>query len=568
MQRLPLLLLLLFVGLLLRPCAAADKYALLIGVTKYQKSQMNEAKIDYPEADAVAVGKVLEASGYTVVTLLGQQATKTAIDTALQDLEKQGAAGGVVLIGLFGHGVQYNEDAWFCPWDTTIRKVRDSNNNILRDKNGEEMLEPDPVSMISMKQLLDALNACGADNRVIFADCCREDPSSARSALLGHRAFGSRVRTADLKEGTAALFSCSKGERAFEHAEWGHGALTKAFLDYYDALPADGDTLVSTMTGPLFRRVNTLVQGKDPKATQKVNPITNGIVDLQLKPRTFRLFSESLKMRFVTIPAGTFRMGSPDDEAGRGSDEGPQHTVRISRDFRMAVHEVTRGQFAAFVRETGYQTEAEKGGGSNFGFNTATGNYEIDAKYNWRNPGYPQTDDHPVVLVTWNDAKAFCEWLSRKDNRTYRLPTEAEWEYACRSGSTTRYWNGDDQEGLAKIANVGDGTLKQRYSDWSEETITSRDGHVFTAPVGSFPANAFGLHDMHGNVWEWCADWFDSDYYENSPAADPQGPGSGSSRVLRGGSWYFVPYFVRCAYRDDLTPGYRGHGYGFRVVLE
>jgi formylglycine-generating enzyme required for sulfatase activity len=173
-----------------------------------------------------------------------------------------------------------------------------------------------------------------------------------------------------------------------------------------------------------------------------------------------------------------------------------------------------------------------------------------------------------VVLVTWNDAKAFCEWLSRKDNRTYRLPTEAEWEYACRGGTTTRYWNGDDQEGLAKIANVGDGTLKQRYSDWDYETITARDGHVFTAPVGSFPANAFGLHDMHGNVWEWCADWFDSDYYENSPAADPQGPGSGSSRVLRGGSWDFEPSYVRCARRSNSTPDSRFFNDGFRVVLE
>jgi formylglycine-generating enzyme required for sulfatase activity len=330
-------------------------------------------------------------------------------------------------------------------------------------------------------------------------------------------------------------------------------------------MPADG-SYVSTMTLPLLLRVKALVESKDPKATQKFNPIVSGIVDLQLKPRTSQLFSESLKMRFVTIPAGTFRMGSPDDEEGRDSDEGPQHNVRISRDFRMAVHEVTRGQFAAFVRETGYQTEAEKGGGNNYGFNTATGSFEADPKYNWRNPGYPQTDDHPVVLVTWNDSKAFCEWLSRQDNRRYRLPTEAEWEYACRGGSTTRYWNGDDQEGLAKIANVADGTAKQTFSAWT--TITARDGHVFTAPAGSFPANAFGLHDMHGNVWEWCADWFDSDYYENSPAADPQGPSSGSSRVLRGGSWGNVPYYVRCAYRGDSTPGNRDLYLGFRVVLE
>jgi formylglycine-generating enzyme required for sulfatase activity len=171
-----------------------------------------------------------------------------------------------------------------------------------------------------------------------------------------------------------------------------------------------------------------------------------------------------------------------------------------------------------------------------------------------------------VVLVSWNDAKAFCEWLSRRDRRTYRLPTEAEWEYACRARSTTRYWNGDDQEGLARIANVADGTAKQKFSDWT--TITARDGHVFTAPVGSFPANPFGLHDMHGNVWEWCADWYDSEYYENSPAADPQGPGSGSSRVLRGGSWSSAPSNGRCALRSNFTPDGRYSNDGFRLVLE
>ena len=157
------------------------------------------------------------------------------------------------------------------------------------------------------------------------------------------------------------------------------------------------------------------------------------------------------------------------------------------------------------------------------------------------------------------DANAFCEWLSRKDNRTYRLPTEAEWEYACRGGSTTRYWNGNDQEELVRIANVADGAAKPKLS--GAITIKNEDGFVFTAPVGSFLANPYGLHDVHGNVWEWCADWYDSNYYQSSPAANPQGP-------TRGTSWSYGADFLRSSSRGFNTPNNRSHSLGFRLVLE
>ena len=282
-------------------------------------------------------------------------------------------------------------------------------------------------------------------------------------------------------------------------------------------------------------------------------------------------------MKFIAIPGGEFMMGSDETVAqlkqagikvpdrSTIDDERPVHRVRISP-FQMGIHEVTRGQFAAFVQDTGYKTEAETGGGG-WGFNPDTGSYEQDAKYNWRNPGYPQTDDHPVVLVSWNDAQKFLEWLSKKEGRRYRLPTEAEWEYACRAGSTTRYSHGDDPEGLAEFANVADGTAKARFSNWAY-TISAKDGHVFTAPVGSFRSNAFGLYDMYGNVLEWCADWYDEKYDASSPRTDPPGPLSGSFRVLRGGSWSGGPGYVRCASRYGDAPGDRDSDIGFRLVLE
>jgi formylglycine-generating enzyme required for sulfatase activity len=169
-----------------------------------------------------------------------------------------------------------------------------------------------------------------------------------------------------------------------------------------------------------------------------------------------------------------------------------------------------------------------------------------------------------VVDVSWNDAVAFCQWLSKKESKTYRLPTEAEWEYACRAGTTTRYYSGDDPETLAKAANVTDATAKVKFPDW-KYTIKSSDGYVFTAPVGKFKPNAFGLHDMHGNAWQWCADWYGAEYYAASPADDPNGPDSGDGRVLRGGSWYYRPSSTRSASRFGITPVNRGFLMGFRV---
>ncbi len=144
-----------------------------------------------------------------------------------------------------------------------------------------------------------------------------------------------------------------------------------------------------------------------------------------------------------------------------------------------------------------------------------------------------------MVNVSWNDAQEFITWLSRKEGKTYRLPTEAEWEYACRARTKTAYFCGDDPEGLAAVANTADGTAKEKYPEWT--TIAARDGYVYTAPVGRFRANAFALYDMHGNVWEWCQDWYDSEYYKRSPAADSPGPSEASHRVFRGGCWHCKP---------------------------
>jgi formylglycine-generating enzyme required for sulfatase activity len=271
------------------------------------------------------------------------------------------------------------------------------------------------------------------------------------------------------------------------------------------------------------------------------------------------------QIRLKRIPAGEFRIGSPSGDKEASDSEKPPHRVRITRPFYLGVTEVTRGQFRLFVDEEGYRTEAEKDGKGGLGWNEERKTFEQDPRYTWQNPGFEQTDEHPVVNVSWNDAQAFLAWLSRKEGKTYRLPTEAEWEYACRAGTTTRYYSGDDPEGLAAVGNVADGTAKAKYPNWSL-AIAARDGYVYTAPVGRFQPNALGLYDMHGNVWEWCWDWFDADYYKQSPTDDPRGPRRAAYRVLRGGSWRRGPQVARSAFRDKYGPEDRYNSLGFRVA--
>jgi formylglycine-generating enzyme required for sulfatase activity len=287
-------------------------------------------------------------------------------------------------------------------------------------------------------------------------------------------------------------------------------------------------------------------------------------------------------MEFVRIPKGKFLMGSPEDEQGRNKNK-TQHEVEITHDFYLGKYEVTRGQFRAFVEAKRYQTEAEKdslGGlgydakdntfkGPKWDLNLKTGNLKAGSKthYSWKDVGFAQTDEHPVVNVSWNDATAFCDWLARKSGRSVRLPTEAEWEYACRAGTRTRFNSGDDDaETLARVGNVADGKAKKKFPSW-KYAITAEDGYVFTAPVGQFKPNRFGLYDMHGNVWEWCRDWFGP--YAGLEAKNPlrTEKADESTHVFRGGSFKSGASSCRAASRGRNVPGYRECAIGFRVAL-
>ena len=218
----------------------------------------------------------------------------------------------------------------------------------------------------------------------------------------------------------------------------------------------------------------------------------------------------------VLIPAGSFEMCDHFDEGD--NDELPVHIVELDP-FYMDAYQVTVGQFKQFVEDSGYDYD------------------------NWDDVAdkYSPTNQHPMISVSWNNAFAYTEWVGK------RLPTEAEWEYAARGGLAGKRYPWGDEDPTADKANY----------DWSVGK---------TSPVGSYVANGYGLYDMAGNIWEWCADRYDREYYKNSPAKNPLGPETGSYRVLRGGSWINTPYTLRVAYRGNNPPYRRRSNHGFRCV--
>ena len=270
--------------------------------------------------------------------------------------------------------------------------------------------------------------------------------------------------------------------------------------------------------------------------------------------------TNTLGMKLVLIPAGQFMMGAEEDRSDTLNyfpycdpkwldGELPRHRVRITKPFYMGKYEVTLGEFLMFYHGAKYKTDIERDGKPSWGYDSTGKLIESNRFRPWA-PGWKIEKNHPVVYVSWNDATAFCKWLSKKEGKTYRLPTEAEWEYACRAGTNDRYFFGNNPQDLVRYANAADqdrrvgseNAIIASFDENGKKTdrnipfpfLSRRDGYKWTAPVGKFQSNAFGLYDMHGNVWEWCSDWYDEHYYEKSPVDDPQGPTAGSSRVARG----------------------------------
>jgi sulfatase modifying factor 1 len=568
---------------------AARRYAVLVGINKYEHDKL--PALAYAEADVTELAGILRKAGYEVTLLTGSTSddahrpTKAHIEKQIHDVLRQCRKGDTALLAFAGHGLQFagsddkdRPDCYFCPQDA--RPFKD-----------------ETATLVSLSRIYAELEKSFAGMKVLLVDACRDDPDAGR---------GTRGINADSAprppQGVAALFSCRAGERAFEHEKLRHGVFFYHVLEglkgeakdrrgrvtfaglasYVSQEVADGDKGVPTLIGGGAR------QSPNLKADYSIEPVLLTLNDRPSRPddrveiteggQKIVLDPNGVHMQFVRIPAGRFRMGSPKNEEGRDDDE-EQHEVEVTRAFYLGKYEVTRGQFRAFVEAVGYKTEAETDGLGGWGYDEETGNFKgpfWDPKtgehnggdktdYSWRKTGFAQTDEHPVVNVSWNDAVAFCRWLAQKSGKAVRLPTEAEWEYACRAGTTTRFSSGDDAETLADVGNVADGTAKKKFSYWT--TIQAEDGYVFTAPVGKFRPNKFGLFDMHGNAWEWCQDWYGP--YNGLELKDPLRTEKVdyTARVLRGGSWSNQSRHCRAALRYWDAPAFRNYTYGFRAAF-
>ncbi len=286
-----------------------------------------------------------------------------------------------------------------------------------------------------------------------------------------------------------------------------------------------------------------------------LNKPSNWLIILAMLSATAPIIAQKPAIDWAFIPTGTFTMGSPRNEVGRTKDE-TQHQVTLSA-FKMSKQEVTVKQFKTFVDATGYKTDAEKGTGGRKGSSVWKYGEEMFTKKwllvgqddaNWRYDIYgkirPESDyNHPVIHVSWNDVKAFADWMG------CRLPTEAEWEYACRAGTSTPYHTGN------KLT-LAQAVISKKYPTNERKT----------EPVGSYPPNNWGLYDMHGNAMEWCSDWYGD--YPVGAQTNPKGPANGQFRIFRGGSCIAWEEHCRSAYRCRNVPDLRNAEVGFRLVQD
>jgi len=428
-------------------------------------------------------------------------------------------------------------------------------------------------------------------------------PSGATVFIDGNRAGESPVELGDMVAGNKIIRVEKSGYATEEkHSTIRKGKRSVVLFDLEEQVLKGWLTISTSAADAKVRILNVSSRYRDNMAldpgSYNVEVTANGYetkqqwveleagdyldIDISLRkaraPQS-RSFTESVTgMNFLRIPGGCFVMGQTRQgkkqlikDAGQVkydtyyNDEFPRHEVCVD-DFYMGKYEVTVGQWREFTRDSHYKTDAENNGGGKAGcYSFKKGdNSKWRAGRDWESPGFAQSASQPVACVSHNDVTAFIRWLNRQGSKEFRLPTEAEWEYAARANTqTVRYW-GNDPDDACKYGNVADQT-DHKGTTWTSGHKCN-DGYFFSAPVGKFMANQFGLYDMLGNVWEWCSDRHGSDYYKSSPRNNPQGPSSDSGRVIRGGAWNDWPAQVRAADRRSGGAASRTDDVGFRLV--
>jgi formylglycine-generating enzyme required for sulfatase activity len=414
----------------------------------------------------------------------------------------------------------------------------------------------------------------GNSLNIIILDACRNNPLSR-----GMRSAGGGLAKMDAPLGTFIAYSTAPGETAADGTGKNSpytAALTKAMLKPGIAIEeafrdARVDVLNTTnreqipwesssLTGAFyFAPGSQSVASAAPALAPQAAPAPDQGASKSLPAAGAELKECNNCPKMVALTGGTFKMGAPDDERDSTKHEHPQKEITL-KPFSIGKFDVTKEQFAAFLKAANYKpTDSCDVDGSN----------KMTADQHWDRPAfgsYAQSARDPVVCVSWNDAEAYVEWLAKITGKPYRLPSEAEWEFAARAGLTgAHYWDDSDAKGICRYANIADLSVLQVFPGW--KVGQCNDGHPFTAPVDALKPNSFGIHGMLGNVKQWVADCptgTPSDLPSDGSAAS----GSCDNHALRGSAWNSSPSIVRFAYREQAPSDYAANNLGFRVALD
>jgi len=518
------------------PSHPNQRIALIIGNGAYANK---EDVLPNPPNDADDMAKVLKQVGFEV--MLSKNISLEAMENAIKAFGDKLNKGGTGLFYFAGHGVQYQGDNYLFPIGA------------MGSVSAAEHLR---YKTVNVNYILGTMAAARNNLNIVILDACRNNPF-ARS-LFSKRGLknSNGLASMEVPSGTLIAYATRPNKTALD----GTGGRNSPYVKYLkQELPKPGLSILEMLTNvrvavkkatknrqapgfysELDRKFCFVAPCGQSTLSQAppVTPVPPPVISQTPIPPTIsagKVFQDRLKgggkgPEMVWIAAGSFKMG--DIQGGGDSDEKPVHRVSITQRFAMGRYEVTFAEYDKFAEATGREKPDDEGWGRG---------------------------NRPVINVSWNDATAYAKWLSQQTGQTYRLPTEGEWEYAARGGTTTKYWWGNTAS--HEYANYG-------VSGWGG-LAKGKDRWKHTAPVGSFKANPFGIYDTAGNVWELVQDWYDSDYYSSPPPrSDPSGPGAGQYRVYRGGGWNAGASLCRSALRGGDSPGGRSSALGFRLLRQ
>lgn len=530
--------------------AAERRVALVIGNAAYE----GDAALSNPVNDARLVAQTLRELNFDVVGPkqgVLENLDREALQQAFADFGKLARKADVVFVYYSGHGM----------------KGARGGNYLIPVRAKIENDDQIRFRAVAVDELLDELGNTDDQLRIVVVDACRNNPFGDRKRGDGTKGLGRQEQRA----GTLVAFATGEGQTALDgkgqnspyaaalarHLKTGGLDVKDVFdrvaEDVYRATekrqrPMKMDDVLGKhyLAGAAPVAVSTQMVSIKPEPAPRPQLITaTSMLPAASGSQAGNVFRDCAQCpEMVWVPAGSFTMGSNDDVA-----EKPVHSIRIDYQFAAGKFPVTRAQFAQFVQESGYDA-------GNKCWIYARDKWTETAGRNWRSPGYPQGDDHPVVCVSWQDAQAYVNWLKARTGKGYRLLSEAEYEYAARAGTTTKYFWGDTVS--RDRINYG--------ADQCCTLATSGKQWEYTSPAGSFPSNQFGLHDMLGNVWEWAEDCW-NDRYDGAPAdGSVWKSGECARRVVRGGSWFNLPRLVRASSRYRFGSSVRNGNGGFRVA--